>query len=92
MNVPADFTATPDFAQSLLNLAEWLDSQDLCAPSDARKLNVNLCNVVVNDYRWENTMNYMEDGQQFYYSKSITNKERVLAVLMLREMVLSGDI
>ncbi len=97
MNVLADSISTANtaeisFAESLLNLAKWLDSQEiLCCASDAIKSGVKLCSPFVSRYEWENTMSYVLEENRYYHPKT-TNQERVLAVLMLREMILSGDI
>jgi hypothetical protein len=79
------------FLDSLLNLAQWLDSQDTNYRAyEARVLGINLCTPFVTRKEWEQFMHLEHGGT--YYLPEITNKERVLAVLMLREMILSGDI
>lgn len=90
MNAPADYTAEISFPDSLLNLAQWLDSQTNYKAHEARDVGINLCNPLVTRKEWEQTMHLEHGGT--YYSPDVTNSERVLAVLMLREIVLSGDI
>jgi hypothetical protein len=92
MSAPVDSTNPnqPDFAQSLLNLAQWLDSQNTeYRILNARNAKVNLCVYFVSRKEWEQTM-YMQYGGEYYHLNT-TNSERVLAVLMLREMILNGD-
>lgn len=91
MNAPADSTTEISFPDSLLNLAQWLDSQDEFRANRARNSNIILCNPFVCRVEWELTMDPMHNTIN-YYNRETTNSERVLAVLMLREMVLAGDI
>lgn len=82
----------PDFPGSLLRVARWLDSQDADYEIYLRgSITLNLCYPFVNHPAWEQTMNY-SIGESRYYHPNTRNKERVLAVLMLREAILSGDL
>jgi hypothetical protein len=108
MNVPAEtdpFTSTVEFskerkAEVLLAIAEQLDSFE---PTDTitvvpSKLYHNikhpkegLFHDGIPEFAYHLFHSYNEDvGVKWFYQ--VTNKERVLAVLMLREMILSGDI
>lgn len=95
MNVLADSAPAAEisFPDALLNVAQWLDSQDIEHQiSDARELGINVCNLFVIRQEWEETMCSSRLFDPRYYDPSTTNSERVLAVLMLREMILSGDL
>jgi hypothetical protein len=95
MNVPADTTNVsdfPDFAQSLLNLAERLDSQDEYVIDLARRSGVQIRDNVLTNPHWKEHMGWSQFTPGRYYHPKTTTKERVLAVLMLREMGINGDI
>lgn len=75
------------FCDNLLNLAKWLDSQEeyfqVCQ-SPLRQQGIAIHSA------WENVMTF-DSEEQKYYSRHVTNQERVLAVLMLRSAILAGD-
>lgn len=86
----ADFKIS--FPDSLLNLAQWLDSQDQYVIDLARKSGVQIQVNILTNPLWKEHMGYSQFLSGRYYHPKTTNSERVLAVLMLREMILSGDI
>lgn len=96
MNVPANSTtdsiAEISFPDSLLNLAQWLDSQDQYIVDLAHKAGVQIQNNFLTHPLWKEHMGYSQGVSGRYYHPKTTNSERVLTVLMLREMILSGDI
>ena len=82
-------------AENLLALAQWLDSQDTSH-------NIVDFNVTQNAYAQNHHMRIKPDDiykylgmtvdlNTCYVADHVTNKERVLAVLMLRSAILAGD-
>jgi hypothetical protein len=90
----ANSTNTQDvsFPGALLNIAQWLDSQDEHNILAALISGVKISETFVTRKEWESTMRMMDTTESRYYHPETTNSERVLAVLMLREMILSGDL
>jgi hypothetical protein len=80
------------FPDALLNVAQWLDSQDEYKIHHAVISGLEISRVFVTRKEWESAMFMIDTTEPRYYHPGITNSERVLAVLMLREMVLNGDI
>lgn len=85
MNNPNSLSAEQkQFCDNLLNLAEWLDSQDLAWTMFDYQNQVGYTGKICTNPEFKAAL---ED----YYSHKNTNKERVLAVLLLRAAILAGD-
>jgi hypothetical protein len=87
-NLPAHLSETNQtFCDNLLALAKWLDSQE--QDCQVYRSPLKQQGIVIHS-AWKSVMIFVS-GEKRYYNQCTTNKERVLAVLMLRSAILAGD-
>ena len=82
------------FCDNLLLLAEWLDSQDIYftfADFISRTKTKKIKGKTISHPEFYPLLLEANDDKTGYYHKDTTNKDRVLAVLMLRAAILAGD-
>lgn len=82
------------FCDNLLKLAEWLDSQDTYftfAHFISRTKTKGIKGKTISHPEFYPLLLEANENKTGYYHKNTTNKERVIAVLMLRSAILTGD-
>ena len=82
-----EIVAHHEYCAKLLTLAEWLDSQNDFYHVNNANSPVFLQRVTKNK-NWEDLMAPTNGEWNKYYSVNTTNKDRVIAVLFLREILL----